>query len=589
MNATPINKFLTFVRHTAEVLELRKFVVAIGAGLILASLQLDLTIYGYSEKYWNDPSAAAFIVTLTLIGLILLLANVLLMNDRFLSAASAVGAVLFGFFIFLPLTLGIGHLGDLRYGSWFALAGGATIALGAAPYRMLTSWSKEAKRPGWPLLGTWLVAGLGFALVIVAIPLALSSNELANSLGVLHHPSFWDSVGVATGGHTLGIALIVLVAVAVVSVLGAALLRARLFGFWAVAAALVLLGVTLYYPVHLAMNHLDALRTGAGLALEGALLAAGATVVACLSQRGVVRLNRSSLRQLVAVVGMGLALAGTWTETFAKAGLSGSYWGDETLGGFPTLLVGVGVVLVAVSFVVRRWWILSSVSALGWIVAGFFAFDLVGVIPNTGRLGPATWLGVVGGVLAGLSAASLPVFTRWQRSPVKTTLRRAAVWVAVGAGLGLFLASLWLDTQAPFVASGKTFHNTYWNTGGDRSLGITMLVLGVLAAVALVGFAIARIPLLGAWTLAASLALLGLAVRLPAELAFNHLGFLRSGGWLALAGALLASVGAAKMLVCDWPLDRAKPEEETTDEVKSHSHAPVKGKQRRVPETRRAR
>jgi hypothetical protein len=351
-----------------------------------------------------------------------------------------------------------------------------------------------------------------------------------------------------------------------------------------------MLGVTCYYPVHLAVSDLSIIRTGSGLALEGALLAVIATSIAALSQRGIVRLDSSALRQLVALAGLGLALAGTWTKIFRVSGRGfSSYWVDGTLGGFPTILIVICAALVVFSLVTRHWWVLPAASALGWLIAGFFAFDLLQAVPNTNALGPATWLGVIGGVLTGLSAVSLRMFKDWQRHPVTVTPRRAFVWAATAAGLGLLLVSMWLDTEQPYVVSHHTFHNTYWSTVGDHSLGIAMLILAVSAIVALLGFVIARFPALGAWALAASLTLLGIAARQPAQEAFKHLGALRSGGWLALVGSLLASVGAAKMLLCGWPLERAKPEEETVDEVKAQPHAPVKGKQHRVPATRRAR
>jgi hypothetical protein len=532
----------------------RKFVVAIGLGLVVASLKFDVVHSGYGFQYGRDGTTRGFVWALVVLGAALLVANVLLETDRFLAAASGVGAVLLGFFSFIPLTLGLGHLGDLELGSWFGLGGGAAIVLGAAPLGTLASWRKEPARSGWPVCASWLVGVLGLALVMVSLPHPLWSEKIVIS-GKVQYPTFWNSAGVATGGHTLGITVIVVAAIVAACAIAAALTRARLFGSWAVALSLVLLGIVLYLPVRFAFNSLGSLRSGSGLALEGALLAAAAMAAAALAWRGVIDLNRGAVRQLVAVVGLGLALAADWTEVFSRK--PGNFWSDGTLGGFPLILIVAGAALVAASFLVKRWWILPAVSALGWVLLGFFAFNPALAVPTSGNLGPATWLGIAGGAVIGLSAVSLRLITSWQPRPMTVTRRSAAAWLGAGAGLGLVVWSLWLDTERAVV----NVHFSYWDVVGigDHSLGIVMLVLAVSALVALVGAVLLRIPLLAEWTLAASLVLVGIAVYQPAFEAFNRLGDLRAGTWLALIGSLLASAGAAALIRLEEPLASLQP------------------------------
>ena len=114
-----------------------------------------------------------------------------------------------------------------------------------------------------------------------------------------------------------------------------------------------------------------------------------------------------------------------------------------------------------------------------------------------------------------------------------------------------------------------------------------MLVLGVSTIVALLGVLITRLSVLKTWTLAASLALLGIALFIPVSEAFHHLGTLRSGAWLALVGSLLAGAGAVWMMPEQL---LAQAESDDAEEAASpRARTPLKGKKHRVPEMRRGR
>jgi hypothetical protein len=250
----------------------------------------------------------------------------------------------------------------------------------------------------------------------------------------------------------------------------------------------------------------------------------------------------------------------------------------------PFLLVFVSGALVAISLAFRRRWALLSVSALGWLLAGYFGTTLIQAAPDQlGTLGPATWLGMSGGVLMGLSTVSLRRMAAWKLRSPSMTLRRFVPWLATAIGTGILLVSLWLAAEAQ--PSGVKVSDTYWNSAGDHSLGIVMLVLGVSTLVALLGVLITRLAVLKTWTLAASLALLGIALFIPASEAFHHLGTLRSGAWLALVGSLLASAGAIAMTP-EQLLAQAESEE-AEKAASPRARTPLKGKKQRVPEMRR--
>ncbi|MGC9974096.1 MAG: hypothetical protein ABSC36_01725 [Gaiellaceae bacterium] len=576
---------------------IRKFVIAIGIGLTLASLRLNILkatmVSSAASTYWSS-----WTTRLTLLALIAACAGLLIANvmrdegDRFLASVSGLGAILLGFFLFIPVAIGFGHLGELALGPKFGVAGGALIVLGALPARGLGSWQRSRKRRNLPLYVTWLLAVVGAALVIVSLRLVTSANSVAvvtspSSMGLgPRFPRYWSSVGL-TGGHSLGIFMLAVAIVAIAAAVGNAVLRAPVLGRWALAASLLLLGLTIYYPLGYLVGfvNISAISTGAGLAIEGGVLAAAAALIAVSAERGVIDLRELPVPRLLAVGGIALALAGTWANVWGSQG--SSLWVDGTTGGLPLLLVVVSGALVAINLAFRRRWALPCVSILGWLLAGYFGTTVIQAAPDQlGTLGPATWLGMIGGVLMGLSALSLQSMAAWKRRSPSMTLRRFAPWLATGIGAGILLASLWLTAEAQ--SSGTKASETYWNSAGDHSLGIVMLVLGASAIVALLGVLITRLSVLSIWALAASLALLGISLFIPVSEAFHHLGTLRSGAWLALAGSLIASAGAVVLTLPEL-LRQAEPAEEPGKVPSPRSRPPLKGKKPRVPEMRRAR
>ena len=525
-------KKVALSRSVAQATPLiRKFAVAIGIGLTVSALRFDILkqLQDVGANYWTDWSTRSLLVVLIAICTGLLIATVLLEDDRFLGYVSGFGAVLLGFFLFVPVAVGSGHLGDLAVG---------------------------------PKVASSLTRG-------------------PNSVGVTGElPRYWTSA-TFSGGHSLGIVMLLLAVLVIVLAAGDAVLRAPVLGRWALAASLLLLGFTLYYPFSL--SSMGALSVGGGLALEGAALASVASLVAVSVERGAIDSKALNTCRLVAVLGIGLALAGTYTFVF-KGENGGSFWVDGTLGGFPLLLGFLGGLLLIASFAFRSRWPLFSVSVLGWLLAGFFGtYVIEAALDHFATLGPATWLGMSGGALMGLSTILLRSPAAWKRRLPAMTRRQLILWLATAIGTGVLLISLWLPTEAQ--PGGPKISHTYWNSAGDHSQGVVMLALAVLTLIALVGVLVSRLAVLRAWAAGTSLVLLGISLFIPVLEAFQHLGALRSGAWLALVGSLLAGAAAASLALPDQ-LAQAESDE-TEGAAPPRPRPPLPGKKARVPEMRR--
>ncbi len=566
---------------------IRKLVVAIGIGLTLAALRFDILeqLQGVGANYWNDRNTRSLLVVLIAVCFGFLVTAVLLENDRYLAPVSGFGAILLGFFLFIPGAIGFAHLGDLGLGANLAVAGSALIVLGALPTKALFSWRRSRERYSLRLYLTWLTAAVGSGIVIVSLgrqitAFVISSPTSTGLTGEL--PRYWTSAGFA-GGHTLGALMLVLAVLVIVFAALDGLLRAPVFGSWALAVSLPLLGLMLYYPF--SINEIGNLSIGGGLGLEGAALAALASLAAVGVERGTIEASALNLRRLAAIIGIGLALAGTYTNHFS---VPGTLWSeDSTLAGLPTILAFLAAGILIFSFVSARRWLLPAVSVIGWIVFGYFGYSLAWIMPQTGLLGPAVWLGVAGGALMGLSALSLYSRAAWRRRLPNIGRGRLLAWLSVAVGICIALVSLWLDTEHGQTQSGKLVLLSYWSLAGDHSLGIVMLVLAVSTLLALLALLITRFAVLSTWVLAASLTLLGISLLLPAIAAFGHLGSLHSGAWLALVGSLVAGAGAVALWL-PYQMEAKVESNETEEAAPGRTRVAPKGK-RRVPEMRRAK
>jgi len=112
-----------------------------------------------------------------------------------------------------------------------------------------------------------------------------------------------------------------------------------------------------------------------------------------------------------------------------------------------------------------------------------------------------------------------------------------------------------------------------------------MLTLAVLTLVALVAVLVSRLAVLRAWAVGTSLVLLGISLFIPVLEAFQHLGALRSGAWLALVGSLLAGAAAVALALPDQLAQAESDEVDGAAPVRPRP--PLPGKKPRVPEMRR--
>jgi len=568
---------------------IRKVVVAVGLGLTMASLRFDIIkqLQDVGANYWGDWATRGLLVTLLVICTGLLIATVLVEDDRFLASVSGFGTILLGFFLFIPVAVGFSHQGDLVLGAQMGVVGSALIVLGAAPTRALFSWTRSRGRNSLTLYSTWLAAVAGAGIVIVSLGREITNSVVSgpNSVGITGElPRYWTSAAFS-GGHTLGIVMLALAIIVIALAAGDAVLRAPVLGRWALAASLLLLGFTTYYPF--SVSKIGSMSIGAGLGLEGAALASLASLAAVAVERGALESRELNLGLLASVGGIGLALAGTYTYVFSGANV-GSFWVDGTLGAFPLLLIVAGILFLLAGSFFRLLWCRPGVSIAGWLLLGFYGTYVFQALPNhLGMLGPATGLGMGGAALMALSTISRRSVAAWKRRSPTLTLKQLVAWLAAAIGIGVAMVSLWLATEAQ--PPGTKLSDTYWNSAGDRSQGIVMLALGVLTLVALLGVLLTRLSVLRTWALGASLVLLGTAFFIPVIEAFKHLGTLRSGAWLALVGSLVAAAGAAVLAVPDQVRAQEDFAQVREERDPTRPRVPLKGKKHRVPEMRQGR
>lgn len=223
---------------------------AAGAVLTIVGIFLDAIL---STSYWNFDGTVAW-TGLVLAALALLLAvagSVGRGQDGWLFA---IGAVLTGYWAWIPALTAFDDWDQTRAGVWLCLGGGVLIAAGAAA-AILASTGAETTPSGISFPA--IVSGLGIALVFPAIFLDAEQGS-----------SYWD-------GNGVGILMLILAGLSAL-VWAATVAGVRTYGLDA-ALTLVLLGLVAFDPVGSAFNNLGNLQAGAWLALAGGILAAGGT------------------------------------------------------------------------------------------------------------------------------------------------------------------------------------------------------------------------------------------------------------------------------------------------------------------------
>jgi hypothetical protein len=227
-----------------------RLVAAAGAVLAIVGIFLDAI---QSTSYWDFDGTVAWtgIVLGALALLLVVVGSVGYAQDGWLFA---IGAVLTGYWAWIPALTAFHDWDQTKAGVWLCLAGGILVALGAAA-AIVATVGVESTPPGISFPA--LVSGLGIALVFPAIFLDAESGA-----------SYWDGDGV-------GILMLILAGLSALA-WAATVVGVRTRGADA-ALTLVLLGLVAFDPVSVAFNNLGDLQAGAWLALAGGILAAGGT------------------------------------------------------------------------------------------------------------------------------------------------------------------------------------------------------------------------------------------------------------------------------------------------------------------------
>jgi hypothetical protein len=229
----------------------------------------------------------------------------------------------------------------------------------------------------------------------------------------------------------------------------------------------------------------------------------------------------------------------------------------RAVAGIGAVLAIVGIFLDAIH--TASYWDFDGTVAWTGLVLGAAALLLVVV----GYAGPGLdgWLFAIGAFLLGFWAwfPAVTAFDDWDETRVGMWLCLAgAALIALGAGASLLAAGLVTTTPAgltlPAIVSGLGIallfpgifldaeeDTSYWNGPLGHTLGILMLIVTVLCLVAW-GATVLGVPTRGLDS-GLTLVLLGLVAFDPVGAAFNNLGDLQAGAWLALAGGILAAGG----------------------------------------------
>jgi hypothetical protein len=230
--------------------------------------------------------------------------------------------------------------------------------------------------------------------------------------------------------------------------------------------------------------------------------------------------------RLAAAAGAALTIVGIFLDAFAGV----SYWElDDTLAWVGLVLGAAALVLViaALAGLPTEGWLFAIGAALlgywGWVPAAFAFSDL-------DQLDAGSWLCLAGSAAMAVGAgASLLLVGRAITTPKGLSLASLLSLV----GIALVFPAIFLHVEQD---------QSYWDGPfGLRFFGILMLALTSLCLLAWVATTVGMQT--RGLDAALTLVLLGLVAFEPIESAFNHLGDLQVGAWLAFAGGILAAGG----------------------------------------------
>jgi hypothetical protein len=245
----------------------------------------------------------------------------------------------------------------------------------------------------------------------------------------------------------------------------------------------------------------------------------------------------------VALTGAVLGIVGIFVTAFFGT----SYWDlDGTIAGFGlalAILAALCVALPQLGWATEGW-----LAGLGALMIGYWGwFPALTAFDNWDETRAGVWLPFAGGMLV-LAGAMVAIDAAGAARSTPAGLSPGALAAAIG--IALVFPGIFLDAEAGY---------SYWNgpPGLGHSLGIVMLIVAVLAGLL--------------WTASTagtatrgldgvvSLILLGLVAFDPVGAAFNRLGDLDTGAWLALAGGILAAGGTWAARGIELPHAAAAP------------------------------
>jgi len=236
-----------------------------------------------------------------------------------------------------------------------------------------------------------------------------------------------------------------------------------------------------------------------------------------------------SLGRGIAAVGIALALVAVWVDFGPD-----SYWSfDGSLGGLLLILAILAVLALGAAFMTNDRDYDIAYGAIGGIGFGIYLFyPAVLAFDQWDQLDAGAWLGLCSALtFIGASIAT------WSSDRAVGRPSAAGAVLAL-IGLGLVVAGLF-----PSFIDGA---GSYWSISGNgHSFGVLMLIAVVLEVVAIAAAYSGTTGVDSAVLLGAII--LGAAIAIPDQSAFNHFGNLGAGAWLMGVGGLLVGVGVLLM------------------------------------------
>jgi hypothetical protein len=240
-----------------------RLIAAVGLVTAFLAIWVDaLSTAGFSVSYWDvDDGLGGVLLAFACVGALLAIAALVVRAPALDLALGAVGAVLFGMYLFFPAALAFADWDSLTSGAWLGVCSGL-IVIGAG--LALTGWGTEISPPA-PL--PVAISAVGWGLVVAGIWFDVQKEG-----GSYWHPE--------ESGHGLGVLFLILLGLWLVAGFFGAQPQTAFFGLSAALVACSIFGLAFFVPVLSAFDELDNLRAGGWLPLAGGFLLAVGSLLA---------------------------------------------------------------------------------------------------------------------------------------------------------------------------------------------------------------------------------------------------------------------------------------------------------------------